>query len=68
MVMTQINAKIDEQLLKEFRGIIYIRKGLRKGDFKESLEEAMGEYILKYSKSKSAKHFVKHYKEMKVPS
>jgi len=66
MVMTQINAKIDERTLKEFRDVIYKRKGLRKGDFKESLEEAMLEYVFKYSKSETAKHFAKHYKEMKV--
>ena len=36
--MTQINAKIDEEILKEFRDVIYTRLGLRKGDFKKSLE------------------------------
>ena len=60
--MTQINAKIDDKLLKEFRDVIYTRKGLRKGDFRDSLEEAMLEYILKYSKSETAKEFARHVK------
>ena len=47
--MTQINAKIDEEILKEFRDVIYTRMGLRKGDFKKSLEDAITEYITKYS-------------------
>ena len=63
--MSQINAKIDDHLIEEFRDVIYKKKGLKKGDFKESLEEAMLDYITKYSKAESAKQFVKHYKEMK---
>jgi hypothetical protein len=47
--MVQITANLDEKLLKEFRSVIYVRYGLRKGDFKRSLEEAMTEYISKYS-------------------
>lgn len=62
MVMTQINAKIDDKILNEFREVIYKRKGLRKGDFKKSLEEAIIEYVLKYSKSKTAKQFAKNAK------
>lgn len=61
--MTQINAKIDEKILKEFRDVIYTRMGLKKGDFKKSLEDAMLDYILKYSKSPSAKEFAKRTKE-----
>ncbi|MBI2005736.1 MAG: hypothetical protein HYS75_00365 [Nitrosopumilales archaeon] len=61
--MTQINAKIDEKVLKEFRDVIYTRMGLKKGDFKKSLEDAMLDYILKYSKSPSAKEFAKRTKE-----
>ena len=60
--MTQINAKIDEEVLKEFRDVIYTRMGLKKGDFKKSLEEAMLDYIIRYSKSDSAKDFAKRAK------
>jgi len=44
-----INAKIDDKLVRDFRHIIYERHGLRKGDFKNALEEAMLDYIHKYS-------------------
>ena len=47
--MAQITANLDDRLLKEFRDVIYNRSGLRKGDFKNSLEEAIKEYITKYS-------------------
>ena len=36
--------------------------GLRKGDFKKSLEEAMLDYIIRYSKSDGAKDFAKRAK------
>jgi hypothetical protein len=48
-----INAKVDDKLVKEFRHVIYERHGLKKGDFKNALEEAMFDYIQKYS-NKSA--------------
>lgn len=57
--MGQINAKIDDQIVKEFRDVIYAKRGLKKGDFKDTLEDAMLEYILKYSKNDEAKNFVK---------
>jgi len=63
--MTQINAKINDEILVEFRDVIYTRMGLRKGDFKKSLEDAMLDYILKYSKSDSAKDFARRSKEEK---
>ncbi len=47
--MAQITANLDDRLLKEFRYVIYNKSGLRKGDFKISLEEAITEYITKYS-------------------
>jgi len=47
--MVQITANLDDRLLKEFRDVIYNKSGLRKGDFKKSLEEAIKEYIAKYS-------------------
>ncbi len=59
---TQINAKIDEEVLKEFRHVIYTKLGLKKGDFKKSLEDAMLDYVIKYSKSDDAKLFAKRAK------
>ena len=60
--MTQITANLDDALLKEFRDVIYNKSGLRKGDFKNSLEEAMFNYIIRYSKSDGAKDFAKRAK------
>ena len=60
--MTQITANLDDGLIKEFRDVIYNRSGLRKGDFKNSLEEAMLDYIIRYSKSDGAKDFAKRAK------
>ncbi len=51
--MVQITANLDDRLLKEFRDVIYNKSGLRKGDFKKSLEEAIKEYITKYSNNKN---------------
>ena len=60
--MVQITANLDDRLLKEFRDVIYNRSGLRKGDFKKSLVEAMLDYIIRYSKSNGAKDFAKRAK------
>ncbi len=49
--MAIINAKIDDKLVKEFRHVIYSRHGLKKGDFKNALEEAMLDYIRKYAEN-----------------
>jgi hypothetical protein len=49
-----INAKIDDNLVKEFRHVIYNRHGLKKGDFKNALEEAMLDYIRKYAQEMQA--------------
>ena len=51
--MVQITANLDDRLLKEFRDVIYHKSGLRKGDFKNSLEDAIKEYITKYSNKNS---------------
>ena len=48
--MTQITANLDDRLLKEFRDVIYNKSGLRKGDFKKSLEDAIKEYIVRHQK------------------
>lgn len=52
--MAIINAKIDDKLVKDFRHVIYSRHGLKKGDFKNALEEAMLDYIRKYSEQTRA--------------
>lgn len=54
--MAIINAKVDDNLVKEFRHVIYERYGLKKGDFKHALEEAMMDYIRKYAAEKAASH------------
>ena len=51
--MVQITANLDAKILKEFRDVIYNKSGLRKGDFKNSLEEAIQEYITKHSNKNS---------------
>jgi len=57
MVMAYVNANVNDEILKQFRDVIYRESGLKKGDFKRTLEEAMQEYIQKYSQSNS-KFFV----------
>lgn len=52
--MAIINAKIDDKLVKDFRHVIYSRHGLKKGDFKNALEEAMLDYIRKYTEQNKA--------------
>ncbi|AFU57748.1 hypothetical protein Ngar_c08060 [Candidatus Nitrososphaera gargensis Ga9.2] len=52
--MAIINAKVDDNLVKEFRHVIYEKYGLRKGDFKNALEEAILDYIRKYAAEKAA--------------
>ena len=54
--MTQITADLDDKLLKEFRDVIYRRFGLRRGDFKKSLEEAITEYIEKHQNAKTGSY------------
>jgi len=63
MLMKAINTKIDEQIFQEFRDVVYKRTGLKRGEFTKSVEEAMLDYILKYSKSKSAKEHAKRMKK-----
>ena len=52
-----VNSNLDNEILKEFRDVIYHKRGLKHGDFKITLEDAMLEYIIKYSKSDTAKKF-----------
>ena len=46
--MSQISANIDGKILDEFRKIIFYKYGLKKGDFKRALEEAITDYTEKY--------------------
>lgn len=50
-LMSLINARIDDGLLKEFRHVVYIKYGLRKGDLTKALEEAIRDYVAKNSES-----------------
>ena len=43
-----ISANLNEDILNEFRDVIYRTRGLKQGSFRKSLEEAMLEYIAKY--------------------
>lgn len=45
--MSLINARIDDTLLKQFRHIVYLKYGLKKGDLTKALEEAIQDYIRK---------------------
>ena len=51
--MTVINANVDDKLVKQFRHVIYNKHVLKKGDFKNALEEAMLDYIRKYGEKGS---------------
>ena len=48
--MAVINAQIDDLVVKKFRHVLYNKYGLKKGDLGRGLEEAMLDYIQKYSK------------------
>lgn len=61
----QIAVDIDKEILARFRETIYHKTGLKKGDFKTTIEYAMLDYILRYSKSKNSLDFVKRIKEEK---
>jgi len=55
--LAQINAEVSKLILREFRDVIYVRKGLKKNDVKETLEDAILDYIAKYAKSDSSRQF-----------
>jgi hypothetical protein len=52
--MAIISARIDDRVVTKFRHVLYTKHGLKKGDLKQGLEEAMLDYIQKYSKPRSA--------------
>lgn len=60
--MVQINAKIDDELVRKFRHVVYTKNGLKKGDFKKAIEEAMIDYIKKYSESKPVREMAERAK------
>lgn len=53
MSMSLINARIDDKLLKDFRHVVYVKYGLRKGDLTKALEEAIKDYVQKNSEKPS---------------
>lgn len=55
--MTIINTKLDDTILTQFRDTIYHKTGLKRGDFKKSLEVAMIDYIINYSNSENGKKY-----------
>jgi hypothetical protein len=42
-------ANLDNGLVQQFRSVIFRKHGLRKGDLSRALEEALIDYIKKYS-------------------
>lgn len=62
----QITVNLDDKLLDIFRETIYYRTGLRRGDFKTAIEDAMLDYILKHTNSdSSSRQFAKNIKKEK---
>lgn len=49
--MSQINTRIDDDVLDGFREVIFHKYGLKKGDFKKALEEALQDYIQKHNET-----------------
>ena len=47
MRKTKVNYAIDEEIEQRFRKAVFERKGMKKGNISESLEEAMGDWIEK---------------------
>ena len=43
-----INVKIDENLVKEFRSVVYKQSGLKRGDVTNAIIQAIIEYTAKY--------------------
>jgi hypothetical protein len=47
ILVSLINARIDDKLLKDFRHVVYLKYGLKKGDLTKALEEAIKDYVQK---------------------
>ena len=52
ILMSLINARIDDKLLKDFRHVVYLKYGLKKGDLTKALEEAIKDYVQKNADAK----------------
>ena len=52
MKKVMINANIDEDLIKEFRGVVYRQSGLRKGDVANAIAQAIIDYTSKHKDKK----------------
>lgn len=52
MKKVMINANIDEDLIKEFRGVVYRQSGLKKGDMKNAIAQAIIDYTSKHKDKK----------------
>ena len=48
--MTTVFANLDDKLVQEFRSVIFKKCGLKKGDISKAIEEALQDYVKKYSK------------------
>ena len=51
--MSIISTNVNENILLEFKNTIFHKSGLKHGDFRESLQEAIEDYIRKYFDSPS---------------
>jgi hypothetical protein len=49
MKRATVFANLNDDLVQQFRGVIFRRHGLRKGDLSKALEEALSDYIRKYN-------------------
>jgi len=48
MKRATVFANLNDELVQQFRGVIFRTYGLRKGDLSRALEEALADYIKKY--------------------
>lgn len=48
MKKVMINTNIDEDLIKEFRGVLYRQSGLKKGDMTNAIAQAIIDYTSKH--------------------
>ena len=65
--MGLINNNVDDDILKEFRNTTFKNLNLKRATFKKSLEIAMLDYIIHYSKSPESKEFANHFKNELSP-
>lgn len=51
MTLVHFATTIDEDIMKRFRHVVYVKYGLKKGDISKALTEAVMDYIGKNSES-----------------